>query len=377
MELAFWISAIWVAYVFAGYPVLSYLMARLLDKPVRADEVLPTVTVVTAAYNEAEHIVGTVLNKLDQDYPSDKLRVVVVSDESDDGTDKLVQGIESDRVHLLRQSPRQGKTAALNLAMREVDSEIVIFSDANSRYEPGAIRQLVRNFADESVGYVTGKMIYAAPDGSIVGDGCSAYMRFENWMRGNETRMGSVVGVDGGIDAARTSLYDRMNADQLPDFVLPLKVRKAGYRVIYEPEARLVEDALAGSDSEFRMRVRVSLRALWALKDMGALLNPLRYGLFSLQLWSHKVLRYLAVVPLVFLLVTSAALATTHWVYLAGFVAQLIFYAVAASAAAMREPFLIQKLPWYFTLVNLASGMALWKFLRGQKQVIWQPRVGA
>ena len=151
------------------------------------------------------------------------------------------------------------------MAVPLASGEIIVFSDANSLYAPDALRRLLANFADEEVGYVTGRMIYANPDGAPIGEGCSAYMKYENALRLIETRLGSIVGVDGGIDAVRKVLYRPMNAEQLPDFVLPLKVVEQGYRVVYEPEALLWESSLNEAADEYRMRVRVSLRAFWAL----------------------------------------------------------------------------------------------------------------
>jgi len=168
-----------------------------------------------------------------------------------------------------------------------------------------------------------------------------------------------------------------MRADQLPDFVLPLSVRKAGYRVIYEPRAYLMEDALSAPAAEFRMRVRVSLRALWTLFDLRELLNPLRFGLFAWQLFSHKLLRYTVFLPLLMLLPLSMALAPRHEIYLLALGGQICFYLVALSGALGTAPGRLRGLPWYFLLVNAAAGRAFWKFLRGEKQVIWQPRVGA
>src|SRR5690606_23976479 len=141
---------------------------------------------------EARYIGATIRNKLAQDYPAEQLNVIVVSDDSSDGTDEIVRRIASEtgRVRLLRQEPRRGKTAALNLAMEQADGEIVIFADANSIYRPDTVSKLVRNFADRTVGYVTGKMVYTNPDGALVGDGCSAFMRYENMIRSLENRVG-------------------------------------------------------------------------------------------------------------------------------------------------------------------------------------------
>lgn len=369
-------------YPFLIYPLLAKLLGRLSDRRVAAREGhTPRLTVVIAAFNEARHIEVTVRNKLEQDYPADLLDVVVVSDESTDGTDEIVERIAATdgRVRLVRQVPRQGKTAALNRAVPWATGEIIVFSDANSIYDRNALRKLVRNFADPLVGYVSGQMKYVSPDGSLVGDGCTAYMRYENMLRAAETRLGSIVGVDGGIDAVRKSIYRPMRPDQLPDFVLPLDVVKQGHRVIFEPEAVLQEDALASGASEYGMRVRVALRAFWALWDMRALLNPFRTGRFAWQLLSHKVLRYLAFLPL-------AAAAVLNWFLLdsgAFFVvcaaAQLVIAAMVGLAAVGVRSVAGLELPvysQYFVLLNWASAVAFSRFLRGQKKVLWQPRQG-
>jgi len=380
--VVFWASLALLAYVYAGYPLLARLLGKVADRRVHGAEPgshLPTVTVVIAAYNEARHIEATVRNKLESDYPADKLDVVVISDESEDGTDAIVTGLGDPRVRLLRQEPRAGKTSALNLALPTVTSEIVVFSDANSLYLPDTITHLVAALADPQVGYVTGRMVYKAPDGSLTGEGCSAYMVYENKLREWETRLGSVVGVDGGVDALRRELWAPMNADQLPDFVEPLSVRERGWRVVYEPRALLYEDALAAADDEFRMRVRVSLRAYHALKDKAALLNPLRFGLFAWQLWSHKVLRYLAFLGMLGAFAANLYLSWSQgawWSLL--LVGQVVFYTAAGFGHLMNRQG--QQLPkavglaYYLCVLNLASALAFWQFLRGRKQVTWKPR---
>jgi cellulose synthase/poly-beta-1,6-N-acetylglucosamine synthase-like glycosyltransferase len=382
IEWIFWLLLFLGVYPYAIYPVLVKLLGRISPRPVHSDDSFrPRVTVLTAAYNEAAHIEATVRNKLQQAYPPDLLDVIVVSDESMDGTDAIVEAIASQdpRVRLLRQVPRQGKTAGLNLAMPEARGEIVIFADANSIYRPDTIAKLVSNFADPAVGYVTGKMVYVNPDGSLVGDGCSAFMRYENSLRAAETAVGSVVGVDGGVDAVRRSLYRPMRADQLPDFVLPLTVVEQGYRVVYEPAAVLTEDTLTTQGSEYRMRVRVALRALWALWDKRGLLNPLRSGLFAWQLGSHKLLRYLSFLPLAGAIILNWLLLDRGLIYVAGAAGQVLFalfVGVAIAGPGVLRRSALGRYCLYFALLNWASAVALTRFLRGHKQVLWQPRVG-
>lgn len=365
-----------IFYIYAIYPLLCSLLAGVLNRVPHRAEVVPTTTILIAAHNEASCIVATLRNKLALDYPADKLDIVVVSDDSADGTDERVEDLQESRIRLIRQEPRAGKTAALNLAVPHARGEILVFSDANSLYAPLAMRRLLAPFVDPGIGYVTGRMVYKADDGSLTGEGCSAYMRYENQLRSWETRMGSIVGVDGGIDAVRRELYEPMRPDQLPDFVLPLAVREKGFRVVYEPGALLYEDALGDPVDEFRMRVRVTLRALHGLRDKAALLNPIRYGLFAWQLLSHKLLRYLA--PLFFLgaFLSNLVLARGSHFWTALLLLQVGFYGVAGIGYLLRHRRLprLVVLAYYLCLINVAAAVALARFIRGEKQVVWQPR---
>lgn len=354
-------------------------MGRLLRRRVGKAPYEPMVTILIAAYNEQEVIAATVTNKLALDYPKDKLEIIVVSDGSSDNTDAIVAGLAYRGVLLLRQEPRAGKTSALNLAVPQTRGEIIVFSDANSIYAPEALRRLMANFADGQVGYVTGKMIYANPDGTPIGEGCSTYMKYENVLRSIESDIGSVVGVDGGIDAVRKALYRPMKADQLPDFVLPLTVVDQGYRVVYEPEALLWESSLKDAEDEYRMRVRVSLRAFWALYDMRRLLWPGVNPLFAWQLWSHKVLRYLCFIFLGSAYVANLVLMGESRFFFMLLLIQTVCYLVALLAPLLERIGIRNSLisfARYFLLLNVASGHAFFKFLMGKKQVMWTPRKG-
>ncbi len=376
----FWINVMLVLYVYMGYPVVACMLGKVIKRRVNSADpssYLPSVTVIIPAFNEASVIVETVTNKLQCQYPHEKINIIVVSDESEDGTDDLVRGIDDDRITLIRQIPRAGKTSALNLAMKQATGEIIVYSDANSLYAEDALQYLVAPFADPEVGYVTGRMVYKAPDGSLSGVGCSSYMSYENKLRSCETALGSIVGVDGGIDATRRSIYHPMQPDQLPDFVQPLQVRQQGLRVVYEERALLYEDALAEVEDEFRMRVRVSLRAFHAMKDKSELLDPFKYGIFAWQLLSHKLLRYLAPLFMILAFIANIVPALAGSVFWQGmFAAQIVFYTLAVVGHLTRHqsPPQIIGLIYYLCVLNLASGIAFVKFLMGRKQVIWKPR---
>ena len=381
LEIAFWMGLIVGLYPYAGYPVCVAALAALRARPVQAATATPKITVVISAYNEAAHIEATVRNKLQQDYPPELLDVIVVSDGSTDGTDAILTrlGTEFSRLSFIRQEPRSGKTAALNTLAQRATGEIIVFSDANSMYRPDTVRRLVANFSDPTVGYVSGRMLYVDPSGSTVGDGCTAYMKYENALRSFESRIGSIVGVDGGVDAVRRNLYKPMRADQLPDFVLPLNVVEQGYRVVFAPDAILEEEALNTHDAEYRMRIRVALRAFWTLWDKRGLLNPLRYPLFSWQLASHKLLRYLSFVPLLAAAILNWLLLDQGGLYIAMALGQLVCLALVLVATrgprALRE-LRLARYCYYFVLLNWTSAVALSRFLKGQKQVLWQPRTG-
>lgn len=378
-EIIFWLSLTLIIYTYIVYPLVVFLLGRVIANPVKKEFTEPLVTILIAAYNEENVITTTIRNKLNQDYPADRFEVLVISDGSTDHTDEIVQSFEDPRVRLLRQEPRSGKTSALNQAITHARGELIIFSDANSIYASGVLRQLVANFSDEQVGYVTGKMMYANPDGSPIGDGCSTYMRYENALRAAETTIGSVVGVDGGIDAVRRKLYVPMDPDQLPDFVLPLHVVKKGFRVIYEPHAVLWESSLNDSFDEYRMRVRVSLRAFWALYYMRSLLCFKKNLLFTWQLWSHKVLRYLCFIFLAITLLSNAFIINKSFLYLTFFIIQFSGYFAALIMPVLEcygVKFKILSFAHYFVLLNLASAHAFAKFLMGRKQILWTPRKG-
>ena len=380
VETIFWLSLTLLIYIYAGYPILLALLSRIKKNAPNKIEFTPSVSILIAAYNEEKDIVATLKNKIQQNYSRNKLEILVVSDESTDATDELIVATASESdipIRVVRQVPRAGKTSGLNLIVPEAKGEILIFSDANSLWDDDVVARLVKNFSDPEVGYVTGKMVYVDEKGSLIGDGCSAYMKYENWMREKETSIGSVVGVDGGIDAVRAGLYESMRADQLPDFVLPLSVVSKGYRVVYDAEALLKESSLSDANSEYRMRVRVCLRAMWALLDMRHLFNVAKFPLFSWQLLSHKLLRYLAFIPMLLMLISSSLLLGDP-LHQTLFIGQLVFYGLAFVGHMTKENSrpLYLSLPYYFVILNIACAHAFLRFMRGEKQAVWNPRVG-
>jgi cellulose synthase/poly-beta-1,6-N-acetylglucosamine synthase-like glycosyltransferase len=376
MAAVFWISLVLIVYPYAVYPALLALWGALRARPVARAAVEPSVTVLVPAFNEADVIAATLAALLAQDYPKERLQILVVSDCSDDGTDDIVRSFADRGVELLRQPERGGKALGLNAAVRHARGEIVVFCDANARFAPGAVRSLAQNFADPQVGYVTGALT-VDDEGGVTG-GNNAYLRFEESLRAAETRVASVIGVNGGCDAIRRELYSDIPKELITDFVLPLRVIAAGRRVVFDPQAQSREDGNAELQSEFSMRVRVALRALQGLVHMRRLLNPLRHPSAAFCIVSHKVVRYMAFVFLATALVSNIALAVASPFYRVLLVGHLACYALAACGllGAGRRLGLVTVAPAYLLMTYWAFAVATWRFLRGQTMATWKPRAG-
>jgi cellulose synthase/poly-beta-1,6-N-acetylglucosamine synthase-like glycosyltransferase len=374
MEVIFWLLAAVVVYVYAGYPLLLVVLSGLgARRPVRIGDAEPNVTLIVSAFNEASVIADKIRNSLALDYPREKIEIVVISDASDDGTDEIVGQFAAQGVRLLRMNDRGGKTLGLNAGVRSAKGDIVVFSDANAMYLPDAIRKMTRNFADPAVGAVVGESTYADAEGGAQKSE-SLYWRYETGIKRLETQIGSTVGGDGAIYAIRRSLYRDMRADALSDFVNPMQIVMAGYRCIYEPEAQSVEEAAEGFDKEFRRKVRIVNRAWRATWTLPALLNPLRFGWFSLELFSHKLLRWLMPLFLVAVLLLNVLLVERAPLYSWLLVLQLVFYALALAGYLTRgrptQPRLIY-VPYYFCLVNIASARGIIEAYRGRTYTTW------
>lgn len=379
MEAIFWTSVVFIVYPYVIYPLAVLFLSVVRPRPVRRAAQLPSVTILIPAYNEVACIDATVRNKLDQDYPREKLQIIVISDGSDDGTDDVVRRFELEGVVLLRRTGREGKAAALNDAVGRASGDIIVFSDANTLFGPGALRRIVENFADPEVGYVTGSLGFSGDGATVSGAGVDAYMRYEDLVRGMETKAGSIIGVNGGVDAIRRSLYVNIPPHLITDFVLPLNVIAGGHRVVFDAAVTASEVPNDEISSEFRMRVRVALRALQGLAYMRRLLNPFRYPLTSFCLVSHKILRYLGFVFMTAALISNIALAGTGPRYQVLLALQLLVYVIALAGLMRKLPRGLKKIgvvPSYLLLSNVAFALAAFRFLRGDTMAIWRPRAG-
>lgn len=378
LTVLFWLVVGAAAYAYFLYPALLAVAASLLDRRVDRGPVTPTLSVVVAAYNEEDVIAAKLESILASDYPSEALEVLVASDGSTDATERVARRYAFRGVRVLS-LPRRGKAHALNAAARRASGEVLVFTDANARLEPGALRALARNFADPEVGGVAGHTGYEVPDdGESSGRGEDLYWRYDTWLKRAESRTGSVVSAHGGLYAVRRELFRPLeDASVTDDFAISTAVVARGRRLVFEPEARAVEDAPRRADQEFRRRVRLTVRGLRSLLLRRRLLNPLRHGFYSLVLFSHKVVRRLLPAGLLLLLVAAAVLSPGRPLYQAATGLQLLFYAAAAAGCALRDTPLGSRrplyVPFYFTLSNAAALVALLRVALGQRIERWEP----
>jgi len=375
LDAVLWSAIFLLAYVYAGYPVLAIALARVFRRPVVKSDLTPTVTVVIAAYNEEKHIAQKILNVLQLDYPAGRLDVIVASDASTDGTDRIVRDLALPNVRLLRVEGRVGKTACQNAAAQAATGELLLFTDATTLIEAHALRAMAANFADPSVGCVAGRLAYVAQRDEATGHGGTSYWNYEIMLRMAESALGSLIGVSGCLYAVRRGAYRPIAPELISDFVTAMVVREQGLRTVLEPTATCYEETLDRPDRELSMRVRVCMRSLSALASQKRFLDPFRYGAFAWQLWSHKLLRYLSPVFWLIALAANAALALQgRYVWLLAM--QLIvllsgLLGFTPLRASRRARLLAQ--PYYFLLTNLASAVSLFRFLRGERIVTWTP----
>jgi len=375
-EAVFWVSGFLVALVYGGYPIVIWLLGRLVGKgaPRRAD-VEPTVTVIIPVHNE-EGIIGEKLrNCTNVDYPREKLQIVVASDGSTDDTNVLVRSFAARGVELVELHRRGGKTRAINRSMETAKGEVVIFTDANAFLHPQAVRTLVRNFADPEVGCVCGQRLYVDHRGNRVEEGEGLYWRYERFVKECESHLHSVMGADGAIFAIRRDLYRPLDPMLIDDLVTSLRILADGHRVVSEPDAYVHERAASSGSEEFGRKRRIVARAMKGLAHMRQLLNPFRHPLFSVQFLLHKVLRWLVPVLLITMLGANLVL-LDRWPYAVAFAAQVLFYGAAVvgalvGPAAGRAGKLVS-IPYYFCMVNAAAIAGLVKFLLGRVETTWE-----
>jgi cellulose synthase/poly-beta-1,6-N-acetylglucosamine synthase-like glycosyltransferase len=383
----FWLSVGILLYTYGGYPFilialgslrqlksdLRFGLGRRTRRTPRDLAACPRVSIVFAAHNEQAVIVQKMFNCARLDYPAGSLEILVGCDGCTDATAALARVAAPPNASVYEFAERSGKPAVLNRLLPRARGEIVVFCDANTEFEPDAIRALVRHFRQPRIGCVCGELRLRARAGQASGE--QLYWRFETLLKFLESRLNMLVGANGAVFAIRRSLFIPIPADGIvDDFLIAMDVRAAGYRVIYEPEAIAWEDVAPSTRHEFRRRVRIGAGNFHALRYTWRMLHP-KAGAVALAFWSHKVCRWLVPIFMVTAEISALGLAREP-VYgaAAALGAVLILLGLLGHRLDQRQrSWAPASIPYHFLSMNLALLLGLVAFGRGTQSIVWTP----
>lgn len=381
----FFVSLLICVYTYLGYGILSWGLVKLKESwsPITEDqsavetEEWPQVSLLIAAYNEGDIIAEKLENCFALDYPKDRLHILFVTDGSTDHSVELLQ--QTKGIFHLHEPGRNGKMAAVKRAMKQINTDFVVFTDANTFLNSLSIKRLIRRFRDESVGAVAGeKRVQQHGEAAASGAGEGLYWKYESFLKTLDARLYSVVGAAGELYAIRTSLFQPISGDAiLDDFEQTLKIAQAGYRVAYEPGAFAEEEPSADLQEELKRKIRICAGGFQAMSRLWPLLNFFQYGWLSFQYISHRVLRWtLAPLSLPFLLLSNIYLAFSTEVFFQVFLGlQLAFYLLAVLGYLLQDRSLPIKgffVPLYFCIMNYAVYAGFLRFLQKKQSVNWE-----
>ncbi|GAB4284491.1 MAG: hypothetical protein Kow0058_03620 [Roseovarius sp.] len=380
----FWLSLGTAFYTVAGYGVILLALARLFGRPHAPASAAPAsaaprrleVEFLIAAHNEAAHIVAKIRNCLDQDNPDGhRLRVIVASDGSSDGTVALARAVDDPRVEVIALPRRGGKAAALNAGLARLRGDVVVFTDANSLLAPGSLRAMLRHFADPAVGGVCGRISVDADSAGSIGRAEGLYWRYDQALKAAESRLGGTIAAQGSIYALRREICAPVPPGMADDFILSVRAVDRGYRLVFEPQAVTREQVTERAGDEMRRRIRSTERGWRALMACRHLMNPLRTGFYGWQLFSHKFLRGLMPALMLLILLSSLVLSGQGWGHAAFAGLQLGGYGLAI-AALLVPP--LRRLPlagsaMFFVMSNIAMLRGLIAYYRGVQTTLWRP----
>ncbi|MBU1708330.1 glycosyltransferase family 2 protein [bacterium] len=372
--IIFWVGFAGIAHTYVFYPLSLLLFAGRIPKPPEEPSEWPKISILVPAYNEELTIAAKIENCLALDYPVDKLEVMVGSDCSSDRTAEIVKENSDPRVRFFEMQQRSGKTGVLNHLIENVQGQILIFTDANAFFERDAVKKLIRHFENPDVGAVCGRLDVILPEGTNAVYGESVYRKFEIFLKTLESNFGGTTGAFGGFYALRRELFRPYSHDgSLDDVVTLLNAVEQKKRVIFEPEASSHEESSGSLREEFDRRVRIGKGNFQTLARMGYMIHP-RFGATAYTFFSHKVLRWLSPFLLLSAFIGSLLLQSIAF-YQTLLWFQIILYAAGLFAGffsrlGIHIPVLI--MIYHFTVLNVALLLGFFKWLQGERQVIWE-----
>jgi poly-beta-1,6-N-acetyl-D-glucosamine synthase len=370
VQIIFWLAVSVPLYAYIGYPLLLLALGCLIRREVKKAPILPFVSLLIPAYNEAGAIARKVANSLALDYPADCLEIVISSDGSSDATVAIAQTfLIPGRVRVIAFPDNRGKVATLNASVPQLRGEIVAFSDASALLEENALRRLVENFADPEVGAVSGVYKIVRPEEVSIGPSEDLYWKYETSLKLRESKLASTLGGHGQLHAIRRSLYSYPPAGVInDDYIIPLSVIAKGYRAVYETAAVVYEEAREMTG--FPRRIRIMASNIQQLTAIGDLLFPPR-PLELLFFVSHKLARLLVPFAMVTALAVNVLLppSLTYTLLLA---VQIVFYTLAGVGILWRLRPRILMLPFYFSMINAATFFGLYHALTRRRGLAWK-----
>ena len=373
----FWIAFYALVYIYIGYPVLIFFLSlfRKKDERFKNRDDLPSITLVIPARNEERVIEQKLRNCLELAYPSEKLEILILSDQSVDDTVEIVQSFKESNIQLINFSERKGKTCAQNIAAEMARGEILVFSDANAMYQQDALLQLVHHFEDDQVGCVCGELCYDNLQNSAVGKEEGLYWHYEKFIKRCEDRFFSIIGANGSIYAIRKSGYQVLEQDLISDFIEPLEVLYKGKKVRYESNAISVEESSVTFREELNRKRRIISRSIYSLLKRPYLLNPFRSFALFFELFSHKILRWASPLFQIILFGSNVTLIGAPNYRLLLYL-QICFYLLSFIGYCFRKSTNLSSIlymPFYFNLINYASLMGILDWVRRRNTVFWEP----
>lgn len=377
MTTVFWLLAIALGYSYVGYGVfiivLSWLAPRRHIQP--PDRPLD-VTLLIAAHNEEAHIGAKIDDALRLDTGPHRLKVVVVSDGSIDGTAEAVRCRVSDRVKLIDITEHHGKISALNAALRRIDGDVVVFSDANSKIGDDALLRMLRHLGAPEVGGVCGRPAVTRARMGLLARAEDFYWRYDSALKEAESRLGGATSAQGTLYCVRRALVEPLPDGVADDLVMSLRVVARGFRLVFEPDAIAEEPVTEKVTKEFNRRVRSTERGWRGLMIMRQLLNPARFGLYALQLFSHKVLRRLTPFLLVAFFAVTMLLMDGGWLYLVvglGQILLLIWLALVLAVPTLGRLVPGSSMVLFLAMTHLAMALGVCRYYMGHRSDRWTP----
>ncbi len=369
----FWTSVGLILYTYFGYPALLYLLSAFRDIPVRRSLLRPRISIIIAAHNEERRIRGKIENTLSLDYPSEKREIIVASDGSMDRTNEIVLEYKDRGVILVAPFERKGKESVQWEAIQGASGEILIFSDVATTISKDGLLQIVSNFHDPTVGCVSSEDKILIDTETTGGEGF--YVKYEMLLRRFESRVNSLVGLSGSFFGVRKKLCQEWSTILASDFVLVIHAVKQGYRAVTDPMTIGFYKTVHSERDEFQRKVRTVIRGISVFMSYPEILNPLKYGFFSIQAISHKLLRWFVPLFMMLAFMSNMFLAIDNSQYRSLFIGHMTFYALAIVGLLVKRfnRNILFKVPAFFTLVNIAITAAWIKYLSGYRAVQWEP----